>query len=171
MNPYSTLTLISLCVSVLGAETNSPDPTTDRVGFPRDYAKSYAVLRTVSREDGKKLVTVYGNREAASITNKLQLPYPNNSILVMETASTVKDSTGAVQKGEVRGLHVMRRGKDFGIDYAAKRSGEWEFAEYKADGSYITPPQKSATCAECHIKAGPDKDFVYKARFADAEKK
>jgi hypothetical protein len=36
--------------------------------------------------------------------------------------------------------------------------------EYQADGSYITPPQKSATCAECHVKAGAKKDFVYQAR-------
>jgi hypothetical protein len=97
----------------------------------------------------------------------------------METASTVKGSdgkpvrngTGALEKDKVLGLHVMRRGKDFGAAYASKRSGEWEFVEYHADGSYITPPQKSAACAECHIKAGAEKDFVYKARFANGEKK
>ena len=179
MNPYLTLTLISLCVSVLGAETNSPAPATDRVGFPKDYAKSYAVLRTVSREDGKKLVTVYGNARAASITNLAQLPYPNGSILVMETSSTLKDATdkpakdaaGNLQKDKVLGLHVMRREKDFGADYGSKRSGEWEFVEYRADASYITPPQKSAACAECHIKAGAEKDFVYNGRFGVVGKK
>jgi hypothetical protein len=67
----------------------------------------------------------------------------------------------------VLGMHVMRREKDFGQAYGSKRSGEWEYVEYRADGSYITPPQKSASCAECHIKAGPEKDFVYNARFAE----
>lgn len=171
MNPILTLSLCGLCLSAAAAETNNPAPTVDRVGFPKDYASAYEILRTVSRDDGKKVVTVYGNREAATVTNKTQLPYPNGSILVMETASTVKASDGAMKRDKVLGLHVMRRGKDFGSDYGPKRSGEWEFVEYRADGSYITPPQKSASCAECHIKAGAEKDFVYKGRFADPENK
>ena len=165
-------------VTATAAETNSPAPATDRVGFPKAYAKSYEVLRTVPREDGKKLVTVYGNRAAASVTNRTQLPYPQGSVLVMETAGTVKDATGQpakdaagnVVKEKVLGLHVMRRGKDFGVAYAEKRSGEWEFVEYRADGSHITPPEKSATCAECHIKAGAEKDFVFNGRFGDPGK-
>jgi len=166
-------------VTGTAAEANSPAPTTDRVGYPKDYAKSYDVLRTVPREEGKKLVTVYGNRAAASVTNRIQLPYPQGSVLVMETASTVKDAAGRpakdaagnLVKEKVLGLHVMRRGKDFGAAYATKRSGEWEFVEYRADGSYLTPPDKSATCAECHIKAGAEKDFVYNGRLTDIEKK
>ena len=168
-----------LAISAAAAETNSPAPSVDRVGFPKDYAKTYEILRTVSREDGKKLVTVYGNPQAASVTNRTQLPYPNGSVLVMETAATIKDSegkpmkdsSGVLQKEKVLGLHVMRRGKDFGTAYASKRSGEWEFVEYRADGSYITPPQKSAACAECHIKAGAEKDFVYNGRFTVPDKK
>ena len=165
-------------VAAAAAETNSPAPSTDRVGFPADYAKSYEVMRTFPREEGKKFVTVYGNRAAASVTNRTQLPYPNGSILVMETASTAKDAasqpakdpTGNLVKEKVLGLHVMRREKDFGVAYAAKRSGEWEFVEYRADGSYLTPPEKSATCAECHIKAGAERDFVYHGRFGDLGK-
>ncbi len=134
-------------VSAAAAETNSPAPTADRVGFPKDYAKSYEVLRTVPREDGKKLVTVYGNRAAASVTNRTQLPYPQGSVLVMETASTVKDAAGKLVKEKVLSLHVMRREKDFGVAYAEKRSGEWEFVEYRADSSYLTPPERSTTCA------------------------
>jgi hypothetical protein len=149
------------------------------VGFPTNYARTHEVLRTVSREEGKKVVTVYGNAPAASVTNISQLPYPYGSVLVMETASTLKDSggkpladsSGTLQKDKILGLHVMRRGKEFGAAYATKRSGEWEFVEYRADGSYITPPQKSATCAECHIKAGAEKDFVYKGRFDSGGKK
>jgi hypothetical protein len=169
------LSLIVVCLGVLHAEDAPTAPATDRVGFPKDYAARFAVLRTVPRDEGVKLVTVYGNREAASVTNKSQLPYPNGSILVMETASTrktaegkpAKDANGALQKEEVLGLHVMRRGKDFGQAYGDKRSGEWEFVEYRADGTFITPPQKSASCAECHIKAGPSKDYVYNGRFSE----
>jgi hypothetical protein len=176
------LFLLSACVLALSAaagETNRPAPAEDRVGFPKDYAKTYEVLRTIARDEGKKLVTVYGNTQTASVTNRTQLPYPYGSVLVMETASTVKDmhgkpvrdASGALLKDKVLGLHVMRRGKDFGAAYASKRSGEWEFVEYRADGSYLTPPENSASCAECHIKAGGEKDFVYNGRFGTAEKK
>ncbi len=168
-----------LTLPAAAGETNSPAPAGDRVGFPADYAKTYEILRSVSREEGKKLVTVYGNTLAASVTNRAQLPYPNGSIFVMETATTLKDgegkpakdSSGALQREKVLGLHVMRRGKNFGTAYASKRSGEWEFVEYRADGSYITPPQQSASCAECHIKAGAEKDFVYNGRFVASDRK
>jgi hypothetical protein len=55
----------------------------------------------------------------------------------------------------------MRRGEGFGEAYGASRSGEWEYAGYRMDGSYTTPPEKSAACAACHLKAGAERDFVY----------
>lgn len=155
--------------------TPAPAPTTDRVEFPKDYATTYAVLRTVVREEGTKVVTVYGNAAAASVTNKTQLPYPYGSVIVMETAATrkdadgkpVKDADGKLQKDKVLGMHVMRKEKGFGEAYQTNRSGEWEYVEYRADGSYLTPPAKSASCSECHVKAGKEKDFVYRGRFGE----
>ena len=152
----------------------APAPATDRVGFPRTYLTEFVVLRTTTDAKEAKQVTVYGNRPAASVTNLAALPYPYGSILVMETAALEKDAAGAVlrdakgnyRKGEVKGLHVMRREAGFGEAYVTNRTGEWEYVEYRADGSHLTPPEKSAACAECHVKAGPAKDFVFKARFA-----
>lgn len=164
-----------MVVALQGLTAEAPfGPEVDRVGFPTQYATRFVVLRTVEREEGKKLVTVYGNTQADSVKDKSQLPYPQGAVIVMETARTklgsdgkpVRDAAGLLHKEEVLGLHVMRRGKDFGEAYREKRSGEWEFAEYKPDASFITPPQRSSTCAECHIKAGKDRDFVYQARFA-----
>lgn len=145
-------------------------PTADRVGFPTSYAEKFQVLRVVNKPEEHKVVTVYGNAPAASITNALQLPFPYGSVIVMETARALQDAQGKpllddkgnVRKEKVTGLHVMRREKDFGEAYGAKRAGEWEYVEYKPDGSYLTPPQKSANCAECHVKAGPKRDFVYR---------
>ena len=113
------------------------------------------------------------------MTKSAQLPYPYGSILVMETASLVKDAAGqpvkgadgALKKDQVLGLHVMRREKDFGVAYGPNRTGEWEYVEYRGDESYITPPQKSANCAACHVKAGAEKDFVFKGRLAEASGK
>lgn len=153
-----------------------PASSVDRVGFPTNYPSAYQVLRTTIRKKEQKVVTVYGNSQAASVTNLTQLPYPHDAVLVMETCEALKgsdgqpvlDSKGELQRGKVAGLHVMRHGKDFGAAYGKNRSGDWEYVEYRADGSYITPPAGSASCSACHIKAGTSRDFVYHGRFADS---
>jgi hypothetical protein len=65
----------------------------------------------------------------------------------------------------------MRREKGFGEAYGKNRTGEWEYVEYRADKSYITAPQKSFACAECHVKAGRERDFVYRGRLPADEGK
>jgi hypothetical protein len=154
-------------------ETPGPAPAADRVGFPKGYAERFTVLRTVNKPAEHKVVTVYGNAAAASVTNRTQLPYPYGSVLVMETATVLLDTQrqpldpkGAVRKKEITGLHVSRREQGFGEAYGRNRAGEWEYVEYKPDGSYKTPPQKSSTCAECHVKAGAQRDFVYQGRLS-----
>ena len=59
-------------------------PTTDRVGFPEGYEQNYTVVRSFVKEKQQRLVTIYGNRLAASVTETRQLPYPFGSVLVME---------------------------------------------------------------------------------------
>jgi GH18 family chitinase len=150
-----------------------PAPEADRVGFPTDYAKAFAVLRTVDRPEKQQVVTVFGNERAASVRKADDLPYPYGSVIVMETATALKDEQGntrvdsnrRLRRGDVIGLHVMRRELGFGAVYGKNRTGEWEYVEYRPDGSYITPPSKSNSCAECHLKAGNDRDFVYRGRF------
>lgn len=152
-----------------------PAPKVDRVGFPKNYAKTFAVLRTVERPEKQQVVTVYGNEWAASVRRFEDLPYPYGSVIVMETAGAIKDkqgkprvdAKGQLRKGGVAGLHVMRREKGFGEAYGDNRTGEWEYVEYRADGTYLTPPNKSHACAECHVKAGRDRDFVYRGRLPE----
>jgi hypothetical protein len=167
--------LAGLSVAALSAvEEDPPAPTADRVGFPTDYREKFTVLRRVNRSEKQQVVTVYGNEPAASIKRSGDLPYPYGSIIVMETAGAQKDAEGKplldaegyYRKDQVVGLHVMRREKGFGEAYGKNRTGEWEYVEYRADKSYITPPQKSFACAECHLKAGREKDFVYRGRFS-----
>ena len=156
------LSLVRLAQPLL-SDGNSA-PTTDRVGFPDGYQQSYTVLRSFVKEKQQQLVTVYGNGLAASVTESRQLPYPFGSILVMETAELLKSVENT---GKILGLHVMRREPGFGVAYGKNRTGEWEYVEYRTDKSYVTPPQSSAVCAECHVKAGPDRDFVYRGRFGE----
>jgi hypothetical protein len=161
------------------AQSPAPAPTEDRVGFPRAYQKEFHILRTFNKEKEQKVVTVYGNTAAASITNAAQLPYPYGSIFVMETSSALKDAQGKpvpdekgnLRKDRVLGLHVMRRQQNFGTAYGENRAGEWEYVEYRPDGSYLTPPQDSSKCATCHQKAGAQRDFVYRGRLPPTESK
>jgi hypothetical protein len=160
-------------VIVLGEPADTPVSHVDRVRFPTDYAAKFHVIRTNNKAKEQKVVTIFANDLAASVTNTTQRPYPYGSIIVMETAAARKDPQGKVAvdekgvflRGNVLGLHVMRREKGFGETYGLSRSGEWEYVEYRPDGSWITPPEKSASCAKCHVKAGAERDFVYRGRF------
>ena len=53
--------------------------------------------------------------------------------------------------------------------YGKNRTGEWEYVEYRDDGSYITTSKRSFACAECHVKAGGKRDFVYRGRFPESK--
>ena len=80
------------------------------------------------------------------------------------------DANGQPQKGKVQHVDVMRRGESLGEAYGSNRSGQWEFAGYQLDGAYSTAPDKSASCAQCHQKAGAAKDFVFPLKaHAEAE--
>lgn len=163
-------TLLLVLLSSSAAEF-APAPRTDRVGFPKEYRTTFKVLGGPARTnvDPSMVLTAYGNDLAASLPNAAPLPYPNGSIIVMEFAEALKDSAGKPlldengrpQKGNVQRVDVMRRGEGFGEAYGASRSGEWEFAGYHLDGTYSTPPAKSASCAQCHQKAGAARDFVF----------
>ena len=171
----------SLVVSMLLAEdaakVPSPAPTKDRVGFPAGYATKFQVLRSFNRVPKMQVVTTFGNELAASIARTNDLPYPYGSVLVLETVEALKDADGKplmddqgrYRRGKVVGLHVMRREKGFGADYGSNRTGEWEYVEYRPDGSYLTPPRQSFACSECHVKAGQERDFVYRGRFPALE--
>lgn len=134
-------------------------------------------MRREYRAKKDRVVTSYANPSAASVVRTDQLPYPYGSIFVLETAEAAKDQDGhpLLDKdgqnlpGNVTGLHVMRREKGYGEAYRDNRTGEWEYVEYTPDGGYITSPQNSASCAACHVKAGVERDWVYRGRFPAKE--
>ena len=179
MNPIPRTSRLLTCLLAVVAFADDfvKAPTVDRVGFPKDYRDKYQVLRFFSRPEKQQVVTVYGNKIAASVVRTNDLPYRYGSILVMKTAAALNgpdgkpllDEKGNYRPDKATGLHVMRREMGFGTEYAGNRTGEWEYVEYRPDGSYITPPQKSFACAECHVKAGRERDFVYRGRFPASE--
>jgi hypothetical protein len=169
----------AMCVigAVLLGHTASSDlAATDRVGFPKDYQTRFKVLGVIIKEQALRVSTVYGNDKAAAVTSREQLPFPEGSIIVVEFSDAlrdannqvVRDASGAPKAGAVDHIDVMKRGKGFGEAYGANRSGEWEYAGYRLDGSYTTTPEKSVQCAACHRTAGPENDFVFRMRAAPA---
>ena len=160
---------ILLSAHVICRSQDLPAPIADRVGFPKGYQSAFRQLRTKDSADAKTVIVVYGNPAAASAKGGR---YPYGSVIVMETWNTLQDAqknvlldgAGHFRKDKVTGLHVMRKEHGFGEAYRDNRTGEWEYVEYRPDGSYITPPAASAKCASCHVKAGERKDFVYGGR-------
>ncbi len=145
-------------------------PTVDRVGFPQGY-KNWKVLHEFDRVDNRQRRAVYANDIAASATPGE--PYPYGSVLVLETQATLHDPLGNVRR-DAGGRFVpstaaptvfaMRKEQGFGVDYGAIRNGEWEYAQYRADGSRVAPTTTARTtsCATCHLAVGEKKDFVFR---------
>jgi hypothetical protein len=155
---------------LLAHSASSGPPAVDRVGFPKDYRTQFKVLGVKVRDQAPEVLTAYANEQAASVSSRAQLPFPDGSIILMEFSYARRDSNnqiqrdanGAVLKGEVEHVDVMRHGKGYGEGYGDNRSGEWEYAGYKLDGTYTTTPEEAVQCAACHRKAGPENDFVYR---------
>lgn len=167
LNASARFSLLALCAATaLVWSDGLSAPSTDRVGLPKNYQATWKLLRTVEDAGSNTVKLVYANDAAASRESGA---YPYGAIIVMETWSTVQDSqkkalrdeAGHFRRDKVTGLHVMRKEPGFGEAYGQNRSGEWEYVEYRPDGSYITAPSASAKCASCHVKASVEKDFVY----------
>jgi len=150
------------------AAAGKPEP--DRVGLPHDYLTRFRMLGTTLHDPNHGLTTVYANDVAASALDSSH--YPNGSVILMEFAEPQKDGEdqllrdahGQLIRGPIAHIDVMRREAGYGESYGANRAGEWEFASYRVDGSTRTSAAQGAGCAGCHLRAGAEKDFVFRTR-------
>jgi ketosteroid isomerase-like protein len=155
-----------------GMAPSATAPRTEDGAFPAQYAATFETLGAALADKNALVTTTYANSLAASVRNIGQIPYPDGAVIVMEYALSLKDgegellrdSRGALRKGEVVRVDVMRRGRGFGAPYGDKRAGEWEFSSYRRDGSTLIPPVNGVDCAACHRNAGAEKDFVFRSR-------
>jgi uncharacterized protein (TIGR02246 family) len=158
----------------IGSENPAPagSSAADRVGFPHDYRSALKLLSVSIKDDEPSVMSAYGNDRATSVTASSQLPYPYGTVIAMEFAHGTRDGEGQLlhdPKGvpltaDVARIDVMRRERGYGEGYGESRAGEWEFASYRPDGSTLIAPAAAVACAECHRKAGAERDFVYKIR-------
>lgn len=147
-----------------------PAPTEDRVGFPEGYQDSFTLLFVFDRPDNRSIRYIYGNDLAASVGPGEAYPY--GSVLVMDVYRSQRDEDGNVLlgengryvRGDLFGSFIQRKEPGFGEAYEANRSGEWEYAAYRPDGSVLIPPENTANCAQCHLQqAGAARDYVFRA--------
>jgi plastocyanin len=149
--------------------TPRPAPQTDRVGFPEGFEDNYKLMFVYDRHNNRQVRVVCGNDVAASV--QPGQPFPHGSVLVMTTwrakvdadGKLVTDENGHFIRESLAGIFVMRKEPGFGTDYEGLRTGEWEYVAYRPDGSHLTPPEQTANCAACHVGAGEDRDWVFRA--------
>ena len=107
-----------LCVVgavLLAHVASSEPPTADRVGFPKDYRTQFKVLGVTVRDMAPEVLTAYANEQAASVSSRAELPFPEGSIIVMEFSyarrdannQIQRDANGVVLKGEIEHVDVM----------------------------------------------------------------
>jgi plastocyanin len=159
--------LTAASAMVAGSQAQ-PSPVVDRVGFPENYQTTYVPLFTFDRPDARQVRVIYGNAAAASVREGQ--PFPNDSVFVMETYSAradaqnnlLSDANGRFVRNALLGIFVMRKYRGYGVEYEHNRTGDWEYVAYRSDGSHLTPPRDSWTCANCHLMATEGSDWVFR---------
>jgi plastocyanin len=155
-------------LSIRAQVPSQPAPLVDRVEFPDDYQRRFVPLFTFDRPDARQIRVVYGNAEAAAVRDGQ--PFPNNSILVMETHRArvdaqnvpLRDQNGRFVRDSLTAIFVMRKYRGSGVEYEKNRTGEWEYVAYRPDRTYQTAPRDSWTCANCHLMATEGQDWVFR---------
>lgn len=141
----------------------------DRVGFPENFREGFRRFYTFDRFDAGLISRVCANEIAARVGPGEAYPY--GSILLSEAWRPVRDSDGEfvldeggrLMPGVLTGVFVMRKEEGLGGGYGADRSGEWEYVAFRPDGTYLTTPEASASCAACHnVGIGAGHDFVFR---------
>jgi len=165
--------LPTMVLPLFAADGGATVQPVDRVGWQADYASRFEQVRHAFLPARDKVITVFVNPAAATVTTLEQLPYPAGAVIVFEWADPQKDATGKphqdadgkVLKGPITRIDVMRREPGYGADYGKDRAGEWEFASYFPDGRSMALPDGAVACARCHKGAGSERDFVFASRF------
>ncbi len=141
----------------------------DRVGFPVGYRDTFVRFYIFDRFDAGQISIVCANDAAAGVAPGEPFPYGSVLLsegwrpLVDEAGAFVLDAQGRLVPGQMTGVFVMRKEEGFGGGYGPDRSGEWEYVAYRPDGTYLTPPENSASCAACHnVGVAPELDYVFR---------
>lgn len=139
--------------------------------LPAEYTTRLKRLGESVYDARHGVMTLYANDVVAAVADQQAARYPDGSMLLMEFAEPLHDGEdqllrdGHAQplRGSVKRIDMMRRGAE-AQGGEASRAGAWQFASFKPDGTMLVAPSNAEQCAACHLKAGPEKDFVYRTR-------
>jgi plastocyanin len=159
---------VSISLAAIAQQQTPPAPVVDRVGFPTDYRNQFVPLFAFDRPDARQIRLIYGNHTASNAVKGQ--PYPYGTVLVMETYRAAADASGAIARDAngrfirdaLTGIFVMRKERGYGVEYEQNRTGEWEYVAYRPDGTHQTQPRDSWTCANCHLMATANRDWVFR---------
>ena len=137
----------------------------DRVGFPKDYQKTFKLYHSLNNEERKSLREILINSTGAKAERGKEFPYGTVIVMLgyrvkMKDGQPVKDDKGLYVKEELTRVDVMRKEKGFGKIYGDQQSGEWEYGAYRPNGDIIAGD--NSRCAGCHMDASAS-DYVFSA--------
>jgi len=142
----------------------------DRISFPTDFERNYALYGVVDRPDFKVVRFFYVDKPSLKAA-KAGKPLPYGTTLVMADKKAMlgpdgqpmvdKDGRMMPESGWVK-VYLQKKGKGWGDDHAANmKNGDWEYAVFNPDGSRF-PDQKYDSCFGCHNnRQTPAEDFTF----------
>jgi len=166
-----TLALAAAAVGMASALMLSVGPIRaagpDRVLFPKDYAKDFALYSVIDRFDQKRARFMYINKPALAAA-KAGAPLPDGVVVVMEVreieldaaGDPVLDDKGRMKPTPITASAVQEKRKGWGEAIPADiRNADWDYAAFKADGS-ANAEVKLEPCFTCHLTR-KDRDFTF----------
>lgn len=136
----------------------------EKIVFP-EYTK-HVLYHNLDRPDVKQVRDIYINPEALKPARDGQPLAPGTVLTIVvfkakldAQGTPVKDDTGRFIKGELDHINVMEKRQGWGTEYPDDiRNGEWEYANFRADGSLVKRDYKP--CFGCH-KPMANTDYVF----------
>ena len=143
----------------------------DRIAFPQGFEKSYTLYGVIDRPDRKQVRFFYVDRASLKAA-KYGQPMPDGTTLVMAFKKATVDANGEpvldkngrmIPDGDFTSVAVQKKGKGWGADHTEKQqNGDWEYAEFKPDGSRNTEVKSFDACFGCHsARAKPAQDYTF----------
>ncbi len=137
----------------------------DRIGFPKDYQKTFQFYHATNNEERKTLREIWIN--SAGAKTEPGKSFPHGTVIIMlgyrsksQDGQPLKDDQGLYVKDALARIDVMRKEKGYGTIYGDAQSGEWEYNTYNPRGDVI--PGEAKRCAQCHQDALAT-DYVFSA--------
>ncbi len=149
--------LFILLVSLGFCHAAFADDHESKIKFPKDYKTTFTNYLSLDRtQNDDQIMRLFANDIAMKGLRETGT-FPDGSIIVGEVYKAKKDKDGEViesslgrrVRGKLALIGVMEKQKGWGDKFSKElRSGDWDFAAFKSDGSVAKKDLNS--CRGCH---------------------